>query len=64
MKHSFGIGPLVLVGGLCLTLCVSPGRGAESMTIGNGEITADFDATGLVRVSLAKSGHALSLAGD
>ncbi len=64
MKHSSEIGPLALVGGLCLTLCVSHGRGAESVSLSNGELVAEFDATGLARVSLAKSGHALSLTGD
>ncbi len=64
MPYSLGFNAPFVIGGLCLSLLASSGRGADAFRLSNGGLVADFDASGLVRIALANSSHSFSLAGD
>lgn len=64
MPYSLGFNARFVIGSLCLSLLASSGRGADAFRLSNDDLVADFDASGLVRIALANSSHAFSLAGD
>ena len=64
MNHSTLHASRILLGPLCLALSTLAPRAAERLQLSNGKVTADFDAQGLVQLSLAKSSHSFAWAGD
>lgn len=61
MRHSFSGVWTFLLGSLCLSQLVPWAHGAGRFRLDNGEMVADFDHAGLVRLTLSKSGQSLSL---
>jgi hypothetical protein len=64
MNPSFPIRRRLLLRVLGLALLASFAQGAERITLNNGEIAADFDDTGLVRLSVPASTVDLTMTGD
>lgn len=49
---------------LCLSLLTPVARGADRFTLENGNISADFDSSGLAQLTLLNSKQSLILAND
>ena len=55
MDHPLPTSNSLLIGTLCASLLIPAALGANRFKLGNEEISAEFDAAGLVRVSRLKS---------